>query len=239
MSREASAMAQAATSSIRVWDLPTRLFHWLLVLLIVSAYFTRNYLADPTLYWHRINGYAVLTLVLFRLLWGFVGSSTARFAAFFPRPGAIYRYAVGLVRRRRLHYLGHNPLGSLLILTMLLAVAAQAGTGLFTSDDTLAQGPLYDHAPAWITSRAESYHAKGFWIIAALAAVHIAANLLYQFGFKDRLITAMITGDKPAADYVDAGETRPATLGRAALCLAIALALVAGTVILAGDSLLH
>ncbi len=143
------------------------------------------------------------------------------------------------MRRRRLHYLGHNPVGSVLIFAMLFALAAQAGTGLFTSDETIAQGPLHDLAPDWVTSRAESYHAKGFWIIAALAAVHIAANLLYEFGFKERLITAMVTGAKPASTYVDAEAARAASLGKALLCFAIAVAAVSGGVVLSGDSLLR
>jgi cytochrome b len=224
---------------IAVWDLPTRLFHWLLVVLLVSAYATRNYLDDPTLYWHRINGYAVLSLLLFRVFWGFAGSSTSRFGAFLPTPATVYRYGTGLLSGRRLHYLGHNPLGSLLIFGMLIALAAQAGTGLFTSDETIAQGPLHDHAPDWVTSAAESYHAKGFWIIAALVAVHVAANLIYQFGFKDRLITAMVTGAKPAGVFVDAQESQAASIGRACICFAVAVAVVAAGVVVSGDSLLR
>jgi cytochrome b len=223
---------------VAAWDGATRLFHWALVLLILSAYGTRNFTNDPTLYLHRLNGYAILTLLLFRLLWGFVGSSTSRFAAFFPLPGPVLRYGLALLQRRPLHYLGHNPVGSLLVFALLLAVLAQACTGLFTTDDTIAQGPLYPHASEFVTSRASSYHAKGFWIILGLAAVHIVANLVYQFGFKDRLITAMIVGTKPAAPYLDQQQARLAPAWRAFSCLFISAAVVAAGVLLSGDSLL-
>ncbi len=234
-----SSQAAIAPQRVRAWDGATRLFHWALVFLILSAYATRNFVSDPTLYLHRLNGYAILTLLLFRLLWGIVWSSTSRYATFFPLPGPAIRYAVSLMRGKPLHYLGHNPLGSILILLMLHAVAAQACTGLFTSDDAIAQGPLYDHASEFVTARAASYHAKGFWIILLLVAVHVCANLVYQLGFKDRLITSMITGTKPLAPYLDQQQARIAPALRALTCFIIAAAIVAGGVVLSGDSLLR
>ena len=229
----------APLAKVKVWDPSTRLFHWTLVALIVSAYVSRSYSDDPTLYWHRMNGYAVLVLLLFRLLWGLVGSSTSRFASFLPWPGKTIGYARALLTGRRLHYLGHNPLGGALIFVMLLAVGAQAVTGLFTSDDAIAQGPLHDHVSDLVSGRAGSYHAKGFWIILGLVAVHIVANLTYQFAFQDRLITSMITGTKPAGHYLDASEARLAPGLRALACLLAATATVACGVLLAGESLLH
>ena len=234
------AVAEAAPSTkVKAWDPATRLFHWTLVALIVAAYVTRTFADDPTLYWHRINGYAVLVLLLFRLLWGLVGSSTSRFASFLPWPGRTIGYARALLTGRRLHYLGHNPLGGALILVMLLAVAAQAVTGLFTSDDAIAQGPLHDHVSDLVGGRAGSYHAKGFWIILGLVAVHIAANLTYQFAFRDRLITSMVTGTKPAGHSGAASEARLAPGLRALACLLAAVVTVASGVLLAGESLLH
>lgn len=238
-SRVGAADRAVAPRAVRAWDRSTRLFHWTLVALIVSAYVTRNYLNDPTLYLHRLNGYAVLVLLVFRLLWGLVGSSTARFANFFPLPGPTLRYFRGLVSGRRLHYLGHNPVGSALIFLMLLAVAAQATTGLFTTDDAIAQGPLYDHVSEAVSGRAGSYHAKGFWIVVGLACIHILANLTYQFVFRDKLITSMVTGTKPADHYVDEREARLAPTWRAAACFVVALAVVGGGVLAVGGSLLH
>lgn len=239
LAKRRRAARRGAPRRVRAWDLPTRLFHWLLVTLLASAYFTRAYSDDPSLYWHRINGYAILALLLFRLMWGFTGSSTSRFAAFVPWPGHALRYLGALLRNRPVHYLGHNPLGAALIFAMLLAVAAQAITGLFTSDDVLAQGPLHDHAPAWLVDRMGAYHAKGYWIILALAAVHIVANLIYQFVMKDELITAMVTGEKPSLDYADQRQARLAPQWRAAVCAVMAVAVVLGGVMLAGDSVLR
>ncbi|HEX4767256.1 MAG TPA: cytochrome b/b6 domain-containing protein [Lichenihabitans sp.] len=235
-----SVLSRPATDrkQVRVWDGATRFFHWALLILILDAYATRNFSHDPTLYLHRLNGYAILTLLLFRLLWGLVGSSTSRFASFFPMPGPAIRYGLALLRRRPLHYLGHNPLGACLIFAMLLAVAAQASTGLFTSDDVLAQGPLYDHASEAVTARASSYHARGFWIIVGLAAIHVVANLVYQFVLKDRLITSMVTGRKPIADYVDQRQAQIAPAWRAVACFVVAAVIVGGGVLLSGDSLL-
>jgi cytochrome b len=228
-----------APGQVRAWDVPTRLFHWMLVVSILSAYGTRRFLSDPTLYWHRINGYAILTLLLFRLLWGFFGSSTSRFSAFLPLPGPVMRYGLGLLRGRAPHYLGHNPVGSLLILAMLAAVLAQAVAGLFTSDDVLAQGPMVDHASEWMVGRLSAYHAKGFWIIVALAALHVAANLFYQFVKRDRLITAMVTGVKPALDYLDQQQAKIASTARAVMCLAVAIVILITFIWLTGDSVLR
>ena len=224
---------------VRAWDLPTRLFHWGFVCLIVSAYLTRTYSTDPTLYWHRLNGYAILALLLFRLMWGFVGSSTSRFAAFLPWPGRAFGYASALVRGRSRHYLGHNPLGAALIYLMLLAVAAQATAGLFTTDDVIAEGPLHKFASDAVAGRAGAFHAKGFWIILGLAAVHIVANLAYQVFGRDRLVSAMVTGRKPALDYEDAPRARLAPAWRAVVCATVAVALVVGGVMAAGESVLQ
>ncbi len=232
-------MPASAGASVRAWDLPTRLFHWSLVTLIVSAYLTRTYSNDPTLYWHRMNGYGILTLLLFRLMWGFVGSSTSRFARFFPLPMRTINYALAFVRNRSPHYLGHNPLGSMLIFVLLAAVLMQAVAGLFTTDDVLAEGPFNKYASGLWSGRASSYHARGYWIILAFVAIHIAANLLYQFVKRDKLINAMVTGEKPAAPYADEREATIAPILRAVLCLAIAAAIVGGGVVASGGSLLR
>ena len=231
--------AETASAEVQAWDLPTRLFHWVLVALLISAYLTRTYSNDPTLYWHRINGYAILALLLFRLMWGFAGSSTSRFAAFLPWPGRAWRYATALLRGRPRHYLGHNPLGAALIYLMLLAIAAQATAGLFTTDDVIAEGPLHKFASDAVAARAAAFHAKGFWIILGLAAVHIAANLGYQVFGADRLVTAMVTGRKPALAYADAPRARLAPAWRALVCAAVAVGLVVGGVMVAGDTVLQ
>jgi cytochrome b len=150
-----------------------------------------------------------------------------------------FRYGMALMQAKPLHYLGHNPLGSLLILAMVAAVAAQAITGLFTTDDTLAQGPLYAHVSEAASARASSYHAVGFWIIVGLAVVHVLANAVYEFILRDRLISAMITGRKLRRPYLDQQEARFAPQIRAALCLVLSAGIVAGVLMLSGESLLR
>ena len=237
MSEAAPAGASRGIRGRLVWDWPTRAFHWLLVALIVSAYVTRNFSTDPTLFWHRINGYAVMVLLLFRLFWGFFGSGPSRFAAFWPSPRAAIRYAWAFVHGRRLHVTGHNPLGGLLIWAMLLVVAAQAGTGLFTSDDSFAEGPFAARVPDHVSSLLSVLHARGFKAILILTGVHVTANLAYQFWLGEPLITAMITGRKPMV----AGDAAPvmAPLWRAGLCLTGALALIVGGLGWAGVNMLR
>ena len=236
--RSGAAPADAGRS-VRAWDLPTRLFHWSLVALIVSAYFTRTYSNDPTLYWHRINGYSILTLLLFRITWGLMGSSTSLFAKFFPRPLATLHYGLEVLRGRAPHYLGHNPIGSILIFLMLGAVLLQASTGLFTTDDVLAEGPLNKFASSALSGRASSYHSRGYWIIGGLVVIHIVANLAYQFIKRDKLINAMVTGRKPGIAYADERECVVAPKLHALACLAVAAMIVFGGVWLADGSLLR
>lgn len=244
MSQGTAPPSAARLAKIPVWDVPTRLFHWSLAALIVSAYVTRNYFDDPALYWHRINGYVIIAVLLFRLFWGFCGPATARFASFRPAPRAAWHYALAFARGRKLHYLGHNPLGGLLIWAMLLAVAGQASAGLFTSDDSFAEGPLAESVSSRWGAWFSVIHAKGFKVILVLVGLHIASNLAYQFLFRDPLITAMITGRKPVANYVDggpSGATGPSRVsaGRAAVCLCLALAITGIGLKLCGASLLR
>ena len=130
-----------ATTQVRAWDWPTRAFHWLLVLAILSAWVSFNYaekLGDTSLKWHRYNGYAILVLIVFRLLWGFIGSSTSRWSAFVTWPWKAAAYGLDVVRGRDRHFLGHNPLGTYMILGLLALVSAQALLGL-DADDLLLQ----------------------------------------------------------------------------------------------------
>ena len=222
---------------VRAWDLPTRLFHWLLALLILFAWASWRYseaLGDPTLTYHRWNGHAILVLVVFRLLWGLFGSSTSRFSAWLWWPWTAVRYALEILRGRTPLYLTHNPLGSYMILALLAAVTAQAVLGLFMVEhNDLTAGPLYrligEETQKWVTS----WHVWAFyWVILALVPIHILANLWYGLAKKEPLVTAMVTGKKPAADYLDAAEAvivaRP--MLRALACLSVAAALVFGVI---------
>jgi cytochrome b len=198
-------------------------------------------LGDATLRWHRANGLAVLTLIVWRLLWGLVGSSTARFASFVAGPGAALAYARSLLEGRLPRYLGHNPLGAWMVLALLAALAVQGLLGLFAVDDNdLTGGPLHRLVSQTANKRATRWHAWNFhFVILTLVFVHVLANALYEFLKKEPLIRALITGLKPALAYEDQGEAaivaRP--LLRAALCLVLAASLVFGAIIAAGGRL--
>lgn len=231
---------------VRAWDLPTRLFHWTLVLLIISAYLSFRYaevFSDHALRWHRWNGYAILVLLVFRVIWGFAGSSTSLFTAFLQWPWVAARYALDLVAGRNRHFLGHNPLGSWMIVALLGAVATQAGLGLFTvehNDAPDAYGPLYRIVAETTWQTLSKWHRWIFyWILLPLIGLHITANILYGVVKKDPLISAMVTGVKPAAAYEDMAEARivERPLLRALLCLAAAAAIVFGGIVLVGGRL--
>jgi cytochrome b len=228
---------------VRAWDLPTRLFHWTLVVLVACAWVSHHYserLGDYTLKWHRWNGYAILVLIVFRLLWGFVGSSTSRFSRFVKWPWSAAGYGLDLLRGRDRHFLGHNPLGTYMILALLALLAVQGIFGLYTLEhnDTVA-GPLKRTVSEPWVKFFTHWHRWGYYYILGFIALHILANVGYQAVKKDPLITGMITGRKPAADYEDAREAdlvaRP--MLRALICLAIAAAIVFGGIWLLGGNL--
>ncbi len=180
--------------AVTVWDLPTRLFHWTLVMLMIAQWLTAE--ASSTMDWHVRGGYAVLALVLFRLLWGFVGSETARFGDFLRGPGATLEYAKALRRGETPHYLGHNPLGAWSIVAMLVLLLIQAGTGLFANDDILIEGPLY----AWVSKGTSDWlttvHKLNFNLLLLVIAVHISAVLFYLLVKRENLIHPMLSGHK-------------------------------------------
>ena len=180
--------------TVKVGDLPTRLFHWTLVALMIAQWLTAE--NSDTMDYHIWGGYAVLTLVLFRLIWGFVGSDTVRFRDFVRGPGAAIAYVQALLRGETPLYLGHNPMGGWSILAMLALLLVQAGTGLFANDDITVEGPLYGwvskSASDWLTS----VHRFNFNLLLAVIAVHIAAVLFYLFVKRENLVHPMLSGRK-------------------------------------------
>jgi cytochrome b len=222
-----------SSKTVRAWDLPTRIFHWLLVTLIVCAPVSANS-GDPLLVWHKYNGYAILTVLIWRLIWGFAGGSTSRLSAFFPWPWSVFRHVGQMLKGVAPQYLGHNPLGSVMIVLLFLATFAQVSTGLFTSDDIAVEGPLHALGSSAWNSLAAVYHSTGFLVIIGLAAIHIVANFAYTFIKKDNVIGAMVTGKKKNAAFVDQSEATGGSIGLALLVLLIAAAIVFGGIALAG-----
>lgn len=180
---------------VRVWDVPTRLVHWSIAIGFGISWGSARW---NHMQWHLWSGYAMLGLLLFRLFWGFFGSSTARFASFIRGPRQIWTHLTHLRHRTPTELIGHNPLGALSVLGMLLLLMAQVALGLFAQDtDSLYSGPLSRYV-SYDTSRLFAhYHAKVFIILKWLVLLHLAALLFYRFYKRDRLIGAMITGSKP------------------------------------------
>lgn len=237
-------MRDGTLPTVRVWDLPTRLFHWALASSILGLWASWRFseqLGDPTLRVHRWLGMFVLVLLVFRVLWGIVGSSTSRLSQLLHWPWSAAGYAFSLFGSSR-HYLGHNPLGSYMILALLGAVAVQALLGLFTVEhNDLTAGPLYrlvaEERREWISD----WHSRWFYrVLLLLIPLHIVANVGYGLLKRDPLVRAMVTGRKPPQDYVDAPEaTIAANSGvRAIACLAAAVAIVFGTVFALGGKML-
>lgn len=174
-----------------VWDGPTRLFHWALVILILVAWLT----AGEQMALHRGAGYAILGLLAFRVWWGFAGGSTARFRDFVRGPQAIRDYLAASREGRAPEHAGHNPLGALSVLALLGLVALQAGLGLFAIDeDGFEGGPLSDSIDFDLARQIAEAHEITFRLVQGLVVLHLAAILYYAFRKREDLVRPMITG---------------------------------------------
>ena len=214
--------ANREPSTVRVWDLPTRLFHWVLALTIVGSVVSAK-IGGNAMIWHFRFGYVVFALVAFRVLWGLVGGRWSRFSSFVYAPGTVLRYLRGQSRAGEHHDVGHNPLGSFSVFALLAFLALQVATGLVADDEIANIGPLNRFVSGALAGRATHWHKDyGQWILLALVALHIAAILYYLLGKKQNLVRPMIVGDKtlpvgtPAAS--DTAMTRLLALVLAALC---------------------
>jgi cytochrome b len=227
-----------STGYVPVWDVATRLFHWTLVTLIGLAFFTNKYADVIGFKWHKINGYAILCLILFRILWGFCGSSTSRFLNFI-NPIAAIRYFTNFFSKDNQDYLGHNPLGAMMVLALLAAVTAQAVSGLFSVDDItmmLFAGPLASNVAESTAEALTSYHRIGFNLILGLACIHVVVNIGYSVLKKNGLISAMVTGKKKAGDYADERSAQLTNQIWALCCFAISCAIVLAILTLWGSA---
>jgi cytochrome b len=181
--------ASAGIGKIAIWDLPTRLFHWLSAALVVAAYLTWRL---NWMLWHLWAGYALLALVLFRLLWGLFGSETARFARFLVSPGTAARYLGHVWRREPDRQVGHNPAGGCMVLLLL----AEALTGLYINNDVADVGPFTAIAPAWVDNLITDLHDVFWQALLAAIALHVAAVIVYWGVKRQNLLLPMISGRK-------------------------------------------
>ena len=227
--------AQPVQTTVLVWDLPTRLFKWSLVLTVIGAYITAQ-LSSNTYTLHKYFGIAVLVLVVFRVLWGFFGGSTSRFASFVASPGTAISYLVDKRRAPVKRYLGHNPAGGLMIVTLLVFLLLQTATGIVASDGLDANGPFADSVLPWISTIGDMIHKVSVYALMAFVGVHIATNIWAQY-HGEPLISAMVSGVKPADDYADARAARAGQVWVAIACLAVSAVSVIGFVKVYGAAL--
>lgn len=181
----------------KVWDFPTRLFHWLLAIAVFAGYYLGDNLSFSNYKWHFWLGYGVGGLIVFRILWGFIGSTASRFASFFPTPRRIFAYLPEMTKRAPSGEAGHSALGALSVFALLGALAVQVITGLLTySDEIFAGGPLADSVSTQIQLQAGSIHHIMGDLLFYLVLLHLAAIAFYYFWKKENLIKPMITGWK-------------------------------------------
>ncbi|WP_027016416.1 cytochrome b/b6 domain-containing protein [Comamonas composti] len=205
---------------VRIWDLPTRLFHWLLAASVIALVVTAK-MGGNAMNWHLQLGHLVLALLIFRLLWGLVGGRWSRFASFLHSPAAMLRYLRGQTRSS--DDAGHNPLGALSVFAMLAVLLAQVVSGLLSDDEIAFSGPLTRFVSGDSVAQATSYHASwGQYLLYTLVGLHLLALVVYALRGK-RLVAAMITGDKQLQQAQPASRDDARTR-----LLALVLALVSG-----------
>ncbi len=208
--------------SVLMWDLPTRLFHWALVLSVFAA-IVSGLIGGNLMALHVKAGLSVVALIAFRLVWGFVGSTYARFAHFFPTPARVLNYLKG-----NWNGAGHNPLGAFSVFALLALCAFQALSGLFTTDEIMLKAPLFSLVDLETSLSITSLHKQVAWGLMAFIGLHLAAILFYKFVKKDNLIVPMLTGKK---SLMNAEDYKPAPLwawGGAVLVVLLALYFASG-----------
>ena len=224
-------MYNNSLNRVRVWDLPTRIFHWALTIGVVGLAVTGT-LGANAMVWHFRIGYSVLTLLLFRVVWGLVGGRWSRFGAFIYAPQSVINYLKG--RGKPEHSVGHSPVGAISVFAMLGLLLAQVGSGLLSDDEIAFAGPLTRFVSSSTVSVATNYHKNiGKWLLLALIGLHLAAIVVYMVR-KHNLVGAMLRGDKDLV--IAAPDSRDDRLSRtgAVLIFTMCGAFVAWLASLAG-----
>ncbi len=204
---------------IKVWDAPTRLFHWTLVALVATSYVTaRNGWID----WHFYAGYSILTLVLFRILWGLFGSQTARFASFVRSPAAAIDHLRHVLKRQPEPETGHNAAGAYMVVALLALLLFQTVSGLFANDGLFTSGPLADLVSGELSDQLTVAHGLSFDLIMIAVALHVLAIIAYAVLLRQDLVRPMVTGWKRLPAAIAAPRLAPVPLALVLLALAAA-----------------
>jgi cytochrome b len=213
------------TSKIRVWDIYIRTFHWLLLICILVSFISFR-LDEMDI--HFISGHCVLALLIFRVIWGVIGSRTALFHTFIKGPGAVLSYVKNPSSEKFKGMIGHSPIAALSVIAMLGIISLQVATGLISDDEILLQGPLAKYVSGELSYQATTYHGINAKLIIGLIVLHLAAIAFYRFIKKDDIVKPMVTGQKVVSeDYAEKApsldEKKP-ILAAMAIIVSIAIA---------------
>lgn len=218
--------------TVRVWDLPTRLFHWGLAACVIGLLVTAN-IGGNWMNWHFRFGYTVLTLLLFRFVWGLIGGHWSRFGSFLYGPASLVAFLRGQGAPE--HRVGHSPTGALSVFALLLVLLVQVGSGLTSDDEIAFAGPLTVLVSSDWVAAATNYHKNiGKFLVMGLVVLHLAAIAFYRWVKKDDLVRPMVTGDKRLAQAVRSSRDTAASRLSALVVLALCAALVNRLVALGG-----
>jgi len=204
-----------------IWDLPLRLFHWLFVAAILVAWASSE-LGSDYIDYHMMSGYFIIGLLLFRVVWGFIGPKHARFRQFLPSFSSLVKYVQSLKKGEKIYAPGHNPLGSLMVVLMIVLTTLQATSGLFINDDVFSSGPYYGSISASTEQVMSFLHHNVFNVLLFAIFLHLFAIAYYLKVKKENLVLPMITGKKKA-DVVDQADAIPHSRLILAIVLAIAV----------------
>jgi cytochrome b len=191
------------SKKIRVWDLPTRVFHWALAASVIGLIAT-GLTGGNWIIWHERIGFCVLALLLFRVIWGVIGSETSRFSDFLRGPRALITYLKTGISPTQ----GHSPLGGLSVIALLGLLLVQATTGLFVDDDIANKGPLADKVSgAWV-ALATKVHRLNKWVLGAMVLLHVCAIIFYTYKKKQKLVGPMISGEREVSEAESAPQVK-------------------------------
>jgi cytochrome b len=231
---ETNAPTPVGERVVRVWDLPTRLFHWALVVALIAQVITGK-VGGAAMTWHFRIGYCIFALIVFRLVWGFVGGHWSRFASFIYGPAHVLRYLRNRHAAGDLFHVGHNPLGSASVFAMLAILIVQVATGLVGDDEIANVGPLNRFVSTATGLAATAWHkGAGFGIIVVLVVLHILAIVFYRVRKKQDLIGPMFSGDKRLPGAVPGSADDRISRVRALAIVVASAGLVAAVVQLGG-----
>lgn len=231
---DAASVEDRMLQPVRVWDLPTRVFHWLLALCVIAQIITGK-IGGAAMTWHFRIGYCVFALVGFRLVWGLIGGRWSRFSSFLYAPATVLRYLRGEHRPGDHFQVGHNPLGMGSILAMLLILVVQIATGLVADDEIANLGPLNKFVSSATALSATAWHkGPGQAVLILLVVLHVAAIVYYRVRRQQNLVQPMIDGDKLLPSGVPASEDTRLSRVRALALIAVWAGIVASVVKLGG-----